>query len=439
MKRFWAALAILLSCISAAFAAEPFARATLDGEGTIVPGQQVHIAVDVFAPNFFTSAPQFPLFDLPDAVVTLPDDRAQNLVETVDDVQYSGIRRSYTIVPQVAGTFTLPPLAIDFDYSDDGKTVKGTARLPLTRFTVGEAPGGEGKALPFAARGVTLTQAFDRDPEKLKVGEALVRTVTVFGADTQAMMIPSLDFGQPQGLKVYPKSPAIADGVQGENGTAGSSRVQTVTYVADAAGTFTIPQVSMEWFDLDAHMAKTASLPATVLTVTDVPVPAEGIAPQLQADDSNAGFAASWKRTSAVIAAALCLSGGLGWLGWRLFPRANEWMSAWDAMRRNSEKTLFKQLATSIRKDDAPVVYRRLDVWSRSAGFRSIAGWVSAAGDAHLAREIGALERELFAGTPNRPGFDRAALLNAVANARRTHIETARPRPASHLPELNPS
>ncbi|URK87715.1 BatD family protein [Rhizobium sp. RCAM05350] len=180
MRRFQIAIAFWLACLSSALGADPFALATIDNQGTIVPGQQVHLTVDVFAPNFFTSPPQFPLFDLPNTIVSLSDERAQNLTQTVDDVQYSGIRRAYTIVPEMAGTFTLPEVIISFDYSDDGKTVKGTARVPATTFTVGNVPGGNGGTLPFAARGVVLTQSFDRDPAKLKAGEALVHDYCVW-------------------------------------------------------------------------------------------------------------------------------------------------------------------------------------------------------------------------------------------------------------------
>ena len=80
-------LLFLLLAPLQALAAEPFARATVDDSGDIVPGRQVYVTVDVFAPDFFTSPPQFPLFDLPNALVTLPDERAQNILQTVDGVQ----------------------------------------------------------------------------------------------------------------------------------------------------------------------------------------------------------------------------------------------------------------------------------------------------------------------------------------------------------------
>ena len=123
------ALLLALSALPA-IAAEPFARSAIEKTDTIVPGQQLRLTVDVFAPCFFTSPPDLPLFEMEDALVTLPEERAQNLVETIDGVQYAGIRRQYAIVPERAGSFSIPPISINFAYSADGAPTRGTVKSP---------------------------------------------------------------------------------------------------------------------------------------------------------------------------------------------------------------------------------------------------------------------------------------------------------------------
>jgi hypothetical protein len=95
-------------------------------------------------------------------------------------------------------------------------------------------------------------------------------------------------------------------------------------------------------------------------------------------------------------------------------------------------------LVAALRKDDSTTVYQRLELWSRSAGFRSIGDWVSGSQDVNLAREIGMLERQLFAGAQDGSAIDRAALLRAISTARRNHIRPHRTGNASPLPPLNP-
>jgi hypothetical protein len=438
MKMVPTCISVWLAVASVALCAEPFARVTIDDNGRIVPGQQVHVTVDVFVPDFFTSPPQFPLFDLPNAIVTLPDERAQNIVQTIDGVQYSGISRTYAVVPETSGTFTLPPATIELGFSQDGKPVPGEARLPPTSFTVAEPSGVLSTSLTFAARGLTITQSFDRDPATLKVGDAVVRTITIFAGNTQAMMIPAISATPPDGLKVYTKPPRIEDGVEADDGSTGSSRTETITYVAERAGAFEIPEVSYPWFDVDAHEQETARLPSTAVEVVTAVAPDTGISPEIrEADDANSD---RLSRTTMFIAAAvIAITLVTCWMIWRLLPLARERLRSLQNAQRNSERRVFKRLITSIRVDDPTTVYRNLESWARSAGFGSIGQWVSAARDTGVMRETGKLERELFGRAPGQTGMNREALAAAVRKGRALARSTPHPRHRADLPELNPN
>ncbi|MDK4742517.1 BatD family protein [Rhizobium sp. CNPSo 3464] len=425
-------LALSLLAATSCLAAEPFARASVDDDGQIVPGQQVHVIVDVFVPDFFTSPPQFPLFDLPNAVVTLANERPQNLLQTIDGVQYSGIRRTYAVVPEVLGTFTLPSVPIELGYSEDGRRVKGTVQLPSIGFNViGSASGQQTPA--FAARQIALTQSFDRNPSQLKVGDAIVRTVTVFGEDTQAMMIPQVVIGEAAGLRQYQKPPQIADNIVSGN-TTGSRRIETIVYTADKAGTFRIPAVSYPWFDVDAHQARTTTLPTVAVTVIDAPASSDIIAPELRQETAPSR---SRTLTAAALASGCALCVAVLWAGRRFLPRFSNGMRAWRRPRPNSEHVEFKRLMNSIAGDEESAVYQALMRWTRVVGYSSISTWMTASSDPDLRSQIEAIEKALFgSGTDGAP-FDRQALADAV---RRSHI--AKPAPGSlrggALPPLNP-
>lgn len=440
-----AATALLVwSCAVGAEAAGPFARASIDTKGPIVPGQQISLSVDVLAPNFFASAPQFPLLDIPNAVVTLPDQRALNLNETVDDVEYSGIRKTYAVVPQVAGHFTLPPASVPLSYRDDnGQTVKATIRIPEVSFDVAAAPGTpEGGSAAFAAQEVIVTQTFDNKPEALTTGEALVRTVTIFAENTQAMMIPAPDFPAPPGVSVYREAPSLADNAHDEDGNAGSSRTERITYVMDKPGTFQVPTVSLDWYDTTKHHLEHASAPAVTATVAPAPPPTQTIAPQLSPpqEKSSPPFGRKVKLAvmlAAVIGVAAAVIYALLRYAW---PPIDRRLSAYHQRRAESEPAYFTRLTAALDGGDAWTAYRALGVWTRRAGFRTIADWASTVQDDRLRARIEDLHHALFAGGAGDGGRqDFSDLKPLVIEARRTRAAARKRREHLHaLPQLNP-
>lgn len=432
-----AVVAFWLVLGSVAFAAEPFTRVAIEDKGSIVPGQQVRITVDVFVPDFFTSPPELPLFDLPNAMVSLVDERSQNLIETIDGVQYAGIRRTYAVVPETSGTFTLPPAVITLGYSQDGKPLPGQAVLQPLSFTVADPPDSSAATPAFPARGVTITQSFDRDPSKLKVGDAVVRTMTIFAENTQAMMIPAIPAVAANGLKQYSKSPQLADGVETDDRRTGSTRTETITYVAGTEGTFEIPAISYPWFNVDTQASAMATLPAATMRVAAPASAHTGLAPQLEQEvDTSAHAWLTRKHLLAAAAAAIGLAAA-GYVLLRLLPWITERLRTRRNARRNSERSAFADLIASIGSGDPGIIYRHLEIWTRAAGYKSIADWVLQCGDDDAATQIRKLESELFGAGRNRPALDRAALRHAI-EAWRKIPKPGDTRHAASLPGLNP-
>ncbi len=421
---------IVLLTATATFAADPFGRASIEGSEGIVPGQQVHVVVDVFAPEFFTSPPQFPLFEVGDAVVTLSSDRAQNLVQTIDGIQYSGIRSGYVVVPERAGSFKLPSIDVDLGYSASGNPIRARVKIALPAFNVGSAP--DQTSTPFAARSLTITQSFDRDPATLKVGDALVRKVVIFAEDTQAMLIPPLDLGDDAGVKRYSKPALLADGVEqrgiGRSVETGSSRTENIVYTTSSEGSFTLPSISYRWFDVDAHQSSTETLAPVKIAVTSR---AEGdrLAPTT-GSDPVASNRMSKGLLALLVFAAVDLSAT--WLLWRRFPKLRATVEEIRERRRNSSGQRLSRLRTVIRTGSDEEIYRELQAWSRFLGFGTMWAWVEAQSVSGLATQVATLERRLFRSRDAE--LDRAALASSLRLPK-----AARDGAASPLPPLNPT
>lgn len=440
--RCMAAIIFLLALwIGPAIAAEPFAEGSIATKGTIVAGQQIQLEVTVFAPNFFTSAPLFPLFDLPNAIVTLPDVRAQNLNRTVDGQQFSGIRRIYLIIPQVAGDYTLPPAAISLSYAaTPGQSTGAAVTIPSAKFTAAAVPGPSIDARTLVATDVALSQSLDRNPAELKVGDSLVRTVSLFAEGTQAMMLPQPTFETPKGVALYTSTPKLEDNLTGTEGNPGSKRTDRVTYVAGQEGTFTLPALTIDWFDTDNARIEQARLEPLVLNVKAPPATATAIAPDVP-KENLAESGRPLMRTILMGSAILLAAALLGALGWRAIPRMLRWMDAREKMMEQSEPARFRQLYLALNSDDAKAAYVALETWTRSAGYQSIAEWSSATGDTKIGMALGAFEADLF----RTPAPEASKLhMNMLASAIVTWRGGQSPRPDkpsdenSALPALNP-
>lgn len=428
----WRCLAFLLFLMTATGlrAAEPLLRVEIVTKPPIVSGQQVQIQVDVLAPNFFLSSPKFPLFDLPNAIVTLPDERAVNLTETINGESYAGIRRSYIVTPQTAGDFTLPPAGITFTYAavPGQPGVQALVTLPPQKFTVAGAPAGGGTA----AQQISVAQDLDRDPKTLKAGDTLVRTITVTAEGMQAMMIPVPDFTAPEGVRLYPHDPVLTDKLDQAQGTIGGTRVDRVTYGFETAGSYRLPAIEIAWYDPKTQKNDVAQAPEITVTVAQ----AAGFTPAIKPPEITepAPRHPVNLRLLGWVAAGVVVLAFLAWL----LPRLWRGLSAWrDARRRRyeqSEEYSFRQFSRACRGGDGGAVYAALQSWAGRAKVVPLRDWLK--GDAALA-DYERLEASLFAGASGP--FDVARLLAGITTARRHWLDrqAAVAVPAA-LPPLNP-
>jgi hypothetical protein len=418
-------LALILLVPLRAMAAEPYARAALENTGAIVAGQQVYVTVDVFAPNFFTSPPQFPLFELSNALVTLPEERTMNLNETTGGVQYSGIRRRYAVVPQIPGDYQVPAIDIELGYSVDGATVRGTAETVPLSFSVG---GDATTPAAFAARNVTIEQAFDRPRDDLKAGDAVVRTITISAEDTQAIIIPASDPGTATGLTQYARTARTQDGIAIDRRTI-SRRTETLVYTSVSEGSFSIPAIDYPWFDVDRQIMAVARLPATVVTVAPASA-AAGIAPDAAPPRVVPAFE---RRRQVMLWIAVFLTViAFAWLLWRFAKAACRQIVVFRDRIIASRRNRLRLLRKSILRDDPAKVYGALQSWSQTEGFRTLEDWVKAR-HPDLARDLRSLERLLYSGDPD--DFDRKRIVRLVGEDHAVLSRRGRPS----LPELNPT
>ncbi|PWK68481.1 BatD family protein [Aminobacter sp. AP02] len=434
VARCLAVLLFALVSVVPLHAAEPLIRVDILTPAPIVSGQQVQVQVDVLVPNFFMSAPQFPNFDIPNAVVTLPDVRAVNLVETIGGESFSGIRRLYFVTPQAPGDYVLPPATITFAYAAvPGQATKGSVTLPPAKFTVAGVPGAPAGNVA-AATALTVTQTVDPEPKGLKTGDTLVRTVTVSAQGMQAMMIPVPDFTAPDGVRIYPHDPVLSD----QEGS--GKRVDRVTYAFEKPGSYVLPAVEVGWYDPASQKHATARAPEISVSVADVAAFKPAIAPPPAPEEPAPAKWKAWlKYWPWFVAVAVALA-ALAWLVTTALPRLHGWRHARRLEHEQSEPAYFQRLEEACRAGRLPEIYSALDSWSRRAGIAPVSMWLRQNGDEAAQQELARFESAIFAAKPDSTPCNPQKLLGGLAPARKRWLAShaGRTVSSSALPALNP-
>lgn len=261
-----------VACASIAAFADPaprtMVRAHLEPAGPVVAGSEVKLVVDLLTTAWFTEAPNWPLFTVADAIVSLPDEQADNLSEDIGGVRWFGVSRAYRIAPQAGKTYDIPPFAITV--YPGGMSTPVQLMTPALKLVATLPPGAEGMSVFFPATKLTATQKIEPSTQQLRVGDSITRTITQSAAGTESMLIPPVSLGEVDGLKRYAKSPTTRNIVQDRVGLVAGERTDSVTYIADHSGRFKLPPVTIEWWNTKTQKKETIELPGVTFSASSV-------------------------------------------------------------------------------------------------------------------------------------------------------------------------
>ena len=192
--------------------------------------------------------------------------------------RYRVIERRFAVFPQASGRLVLPALRLDARVAEAGAAPAVSrlfgegrrVRLVSQPVDVAVKPRPAGAATPWLpARALTLTEEWPEDPPRLVVGEPVTWTLRLDAAGLAGEQLPPLDLPDLGSVRVYPDQPTIvtragADAVHG-------GRVQRIAMVPGAAGTLEIPELRVEWWDVEADAPRTALIPARTIPVAPAP------------------------------------------------------------------------------------------------------------------------------------------------------------------------
>jgi hypothetical protein len=214
-------------------------------------------------------------------------DRNETVVENGE--RYQVVERRYELFPQRSGSLTLSGPVLNAQIAVQNRTDPfGNSfrdffgNLPFGgAFTTAKPirlhgddialnvlprPAAAGNEYWLPARDVTL-QAEWRPPQgEIKAGDPVTLDLHLKAQGLTAAQLPDLNslLKLPQGVKAYPDQAKLTNDAQ--DGHLVGQRDQSIALIADRAGEFQIPPLSVHWWDTKANEAREANLPARTLS-----------------------------------------------------------------------------------------------------------------------------------------------------------------------------
>ncbi|MEO8459385.1 MAG: BatD family protein [Dokdonella sp.] len=192
-------------------------------------------------------------------------------VAEVGGRRYHVVERHYALVPERSGAVTLPALTFRGSASDPrdpmgmfnrGRAVSATS--DAIDLVVRPKPATWGNSPWLPAADVSLRDEGDVVSE-VRVGDPLTRTVRIQAQGLGYEQIPELQFTAPAGFDVYPDKPQTQTR---DDGTwLFGERIRKFAFVPTKPGKFTLPGMTVRWWNTTTDRAETATLPEREVTV----------------------------------------------------------------------------------------------------------------------------------------------------------------------------
>ncbi|MCK4676401.1 MAG: protein BatD, partial [Gammaproteobacteria bacterium] len=210
----------------------------------------------------------------PDAIIHhIGEDQYQT---TRNGVRHEVIERRYAIFPQKSGLLKIKPITFEgrinatqprsiFDQFRMSGQLK-RLRSKTVEVKVKAAPSTVNLQDWLPASNVQLIEEWSDDIQNIKAGEPVTRTITIVAEGLTAVQLPDLDLKEINGLKQYADK-AVVENRKSKNGLTGLKQIK-VALIPAAAGSYTLPEIKLQWWNTKTNKKETAIIEQTLVTAT---------------------------------------------------------------------------------------------------------------------------------------------------------------------------
>ena len=355
----------------------------------------------------------------------------------VEGRRYAVFERSYAIYPQVSGKLSIGPVrfqgqlsaASPFSLDPFGAAGRTVVRQSeAVELQVEPTPDVYAAGPWLPAKDVKLTEKWSKTPLELLPNEPVTRTLTLTARGLTASQLPEMQELLPDGFRQYPDQPELENRKTAEGIT--GVRQQKNAIIPARPGEYTLPEISLPWWNTETQTLEYAVLPERRAQVTAAAPDAAIDTPLFPAPDMDAQVREqAAPETGEISAAPTDASRGISIWQWLTCILAVAWLATlvYILKNRNSSRAeshptqtenvgeTRKALERACRDDDPERAKTALLQWAR---IRPQGSPASSLGDLEkqvnekLAAEIRNLSRRLYSrsaepwrGEPLRQAF----------------------------------
>jgi hypothetical protein len=416
---------------SSSGAAQVFVKTTLEPQRSYVQSAfnltvRIYAAAPVYRADLALPANNDVL------VQQLGADKTETVVE--NGRRYEVVERHYELFPQRSGSLEFPGPVLNAQVPVQRADPFGNAfkdlfgNLPLNPFTGtkpirvrGDAvnldvlprPAGAGGDYWLPAESVTLQAEWRPVQGSVKAGDPVTLDLHLKARGLTAAQLPDLNslLSLPEGLKAYPDQAKLSNDTKGE--TVVGERDQSIALIADHAGNFSIPALTVRWWDTGSNQPREVSVPARILAFsppsqTAVPVPQETPSVSSATEPTRQPAASApraprsgrpWRGVSLALGSLWILT----MLAWYLSSRRRQGSSARDlpgsgAVPRRDGSASRARFHEACRANDARAARQALIQWVAAAsGIElNLREFMRQAKDSHLTALLFELDRACY-------------------------------------------
>lgn len=348
--------------------------------------------------------------------------------EIIEGRRYRVIERTYGIIPDLPGQVNIKGATFSGDVLVESQRRGGMfgfnesrpmqAGAPSLSIQVEPAPTSfQGQWL--VADLVALKESFPEDVKEFTVGSPITRTLTLLASNADENSLPDIAQNLPPELKSYPEKPQRQSFVR--DAQIVSQYSITSAIVPSKAGTFTLPEVKVPWWNPHLKRQEMATLPARTIQVKGGAVVDTPIEPNWQANTST-NSESHW---SANLFALLWLVTLVAWavtfVAWRRALKRQTTVNTSVAAQPLVLSTGLKGLEQACAKGNVSDILQQLQQYYSEQAARPMTLDKIAAQSSELAEAIRQLQALAYGGKANSDAqlaSAAKALLSAVKSGK---------------------